>query len=273
MIYLEEKYEGRRPSDGDRPANEIPYLIFATEGEVEEEALVALRAGTPPTLGDLKLTQCQITAAHNDHFEGVATYASDATTKETGESSFTFDTTGGTFHLTQSKQTMQSRMAGGVDGPNLKGVIGATADGEPAGVDITLPQYAFSETHYLADEDVTLAYRGLLFALTGTKNNATFKGCAAGECLFLGARGSKRGRGDWEITFLFAASPNVTDLTIGDITGINKKGWDYLWVRYVPIVVELGGSLGKILSQAPQIVLVEKVYDDADHSLLAIGTT
>jgi hypothetical protein len=37
---------------------------------------------------------------------------------------------------------------------------------------------------------------------------------------------------DWEIPFKFAASPNATDLTVGDITGIEKKGWEYLWVRY-----------------------------------------
>jgi hypothetical protein len=51
--------------------------------------------------------------------------------------------------------------------------------------------------------------------------------------LFLGASGSQRGTEDWEITFSFAASPNATGLTVGDITGIEpKKGWEYLWVRY-----------------------------------------
>jgi hypothetical protein len=68
-----------------------------------------------------------------------------------------------------------------------------------------------------------LAYKLTVFALTGRVNNSAFKGFAAGECLFLGAAGTKRASGDWEITFRFAASPNVTGLTIGDITGIDKK--------------------------------------------------
>ncbi len=55
-------------------------------------------------------------------------------------------------------------------------------------------------------------------------NNASWKGFAAGECLFLGASGSKRGSDDWEITFRFAATPNKTGLTVGDIVDINKKG-------------------------------------------------
>jgi hypothetical protein len=54
-------------------------------------------------------------------------------------------------------------------------------------------------------------------------NDSGFKGFAAGECLFLGAAGTKRGSGDWEIGYRFASSPNVTGLTVGDITGINKK--------------------------------------------------
>ncbi|MCK4343502.1 MAG: hypothetical protein KAY37_17450 [Phycisphaerae bacterium] len=75
------------------------------------------------------------------------------------------------------------------------------------GVDIAVPVYHFSETHYLPDAIVSPAYRGTLFSLTGKVNGGAFKGFAAGECLFLGAAGAKRGSGDWEITFRFAASP------------------------------------------------------------------
>ena len=77
---------------------------------------------------------------------------------------------------------------------------------------------------------VTRAYKLTLFALTGRVNNSAFKGFAAGECLFLGAAGTKRGSGDWEIGYRFASSTNVTGLIVGDITGINKKGWEYLSV-------------------------------------------
>ena len=49
---------------------------------------------------------------------------------------------------------------------------------------------------------------------------------------FPGEAGTKRGSGDWEISFRFAASPNVTGLAVGDITGINKKDSHYLWVPH-----------------------------------------
>jgi hypothetical protein len=84
--------------------------------------------------------------------------------------------------------------------------------------------------------------------------------------LFLGASGSKRGEEDWEITFRFAASPNVTDLTVGDIENIDKKGWEYLWVRYTDAEDQ------NVLVQQPVAVYVEKVYELADFGALGIGT-
>ncbi len=84
--------------------------------------------------------------------------------------------------------------------------------------------------------------------------------------LFLGASGTKRGGGDWEITFRFAASRNRTNLTIGDITGISKKGWEYLWVRYA----DAEDANAKALIKKPVAVYVEKVYEEGDFGLLGI---
>jgi len=86
------------------------------------------------------------------------------------------------------------------------------------------------------------------------------------ECLFLGAAGAKRGSGDWEITFRFAASPNVSNLTIGAITGIDKKGWEYLWVRYADQVDD--GA--KALVKRPVAAYIERVYEYGDFNLLGI---
>ncbi len=97
-------------------------------------------------------------------------------------------------------------------------------------------------------------------------NSGPFRGFAAGEVLFLGASGTKRGGGDWEITFRFAASRNRTNLTIGDITGISKKGWEYLWVRYA----DAEDANAKALIKKPVAVYVEKVYEEGDFGALGI---
>jgi len=151
----------------------------------------------------------------------------------------------------------------------MKGAIGATAE-NVEGVDITTPVYNWSETHFIPDSAMTNAYRGKLFHATGTTNASAFKGFAAGECLFLGASGSKRADEDWEVTFRFSSSPNKTGITVGDIQGIAKKGWEYLWVTYTPTELTVAGK--KYLRQIPLFAYVEKVYEESDFADLAIGT-
>ena len=87
--------------------------------------------------------------------------------------------------------------------------------------------------------------------------------------LFLGASGSRRGTGvdsDWEITFRFAASPNASGISVGPISGISKKGWEYLWVRYAD--AEDAGS--QAIVKRPVAAYVERVYDQGNFSALGI---
>lgn len=192
-------------------------------------------------------------------------------TPETGDSSFSFDTGGGTQHITQSLETVGSYAASG-NAPDFGGAIGVTHD-NVEGVDIIVPVYSFAETHYLDDEVVTNAYKGKLFHLTGKVCNASFKGLDAGECLFLGVSGSQRGSGaDWEISFRFAGSENKTNLTVGGITGINKKGWEYLWVRYQDVTEDSPGLVAPMVVKQPIAVYVEKVYENGNFADLGIGT-
>jgi len=73
---------------------------------------------------------------------------------------------------------------------------------------------------------------------------------------------------DWEITFRFAASLNRTGISVGSITGIAKKGWEYLWVRYAD--VEDAGS--NTLVKQPVAAYVEQVYEYGNFAALGIGT-
>ena len=173
----------------------------------------------------------------------------------TGESLFSFETSGGSQHITQSLETIASYPGGAECGGAIN------FDGENVnGVDIVVPVYNFSETHYLANATVTQAYKLLLFGATGKVNTDAFRGFAAGEVLFLGASGSQRGEEDWEITFHFAASLNRTGLTVGTITSINKKGWEYMWVKY-----KREAGTWKMVS-VPDEVHVERVYETTNFT-------
>jgi hypothetical protein len=179
------------------------------------------------------------------------------------ENTFTFDTGGATQHITQSPFGTATRY--GPKSPDLGGAIGVD-DQSVAGCDIIVPAYEWSEQFWFSDAVVDLTYKLNLASWTGCVNNATFRGFAAGSVLFKGVSGSKRGNGMWELTFKFAFSENRTGLTVGAITAINKKGWQYMWVRYEPDVQS------NLIVQKAVGVYIEDVYSEADFSVLAIGS-
>lgn len=265
-VTVEEKF-GRVLSD---ESAELTYVVRGTDSDVT--ARTELLTASPNTHNNLKRDDAEVEELAPGMWLGVVRYASSGgTPPDVGESSFSFETRGGTQHITQSLATVGSYASGDIPAaPNFRGAIGVTADGVE-GVDITVPIYTFSETHYLSPTAVTTAYKNSLFVLTGRVNTSGFKGLDAGECLFLGAAGSRRGTSSddlWEISFAFAGSPNVTGLSVGTIAGIAKKGWEYLWVRYQ----EAEDDAAKMLIRKPVAAYVERVHPEGNFSALGIGT-
>lgn len=177
-----------------------------------------------------------------------------------------FDTGGGSQHITQAF----SETAYGTNAPNQQGAIGV--DGENVnGVDIVVPALQWTETYDVPNSYVTNTYIRTVAGLTGCVNNGGFRSFEAGEVLFLGCTGnqewdSDRGNGPWNLSFKFQASQNATGLTVGSISGITKKGHEYLWVRYESAVDS------NVLLKKPRHVYVNKVYREASFSGLGIGS-
>ena len=69
------------------------------------------------------------------------------------------------------------------------------------------------------------------------------------------------------ITFRFAVSPNQSSLSVGKLKVSNKKGWDYLWVRYADKVSE---SKKNVIKE-PVAAYVEQVYPEGDFGNLGLG--
>jgi len=267
MAVVEELFEGRTEVVSDRSTAEIPYVVRQAIDEADVKS--AVLSATPTLYAGMVRKAVEITERVNaDTWKVQVRYEQpEYEQEEEPEPVFSFDTGGGSQHITQSIETR------GMYGPEASDKLGGAIgfDGEQiAGVDITVPVYNFSETHYLPASVVTPGYRGALFRATGTVNAGGFRGFAPGEVLFLGASGSRRGTGpddDWEITFKFAAQPNRSDIRVGDIGPISKQGWEYMWVQYAPDVDD--GR--KILIKKPVAVYVEKVYQASNFAALGIG--
>lgn len=265
-ISVQEKLESRATSrDTQTQQSSLDLAYFVTGTDDDAAALAAVEAYAPISLNGLARQSVRIEPVGPSLWDATASYA---TSSQPEAPVYAFETGGGTQHITQSRQTVGRYATPGKTAPDFQGAIGVTSDNVD-GVDITVPVYQFSETHTLPAPQVTSGYRGTIFSLTGKTNSDSWKGYAPGEVLFMGATGSRRGTladDPWEITFRFAASPNATGISVGQITGIEKRGWDYMWIRYAD---DLDESLRTPVKR-PVAAYVERVYDSASFGALGI---
>lgn len=279
MATIEERRASRKYVSGVNGSQELHYIVRGTTDEAAVKT--AVEGIAPADVNGLLYDHAEADELSDGLWEGIAYYVPyQSKPPETGQDVFSFDTSGGTTHITQSKSTPHAYAASGT-APEFSGTIGATKD-NVEGVDIVVPVFSFAITIYLSNDEVDGDYINALYNLTGQTNDDTYTitvGAVDGvggvtlefnecELLFKGATGSKRGLGDWEINFKFDASPSVTGLTIGTLAGIDKKGWEYLWVAYQPGPVGTGAN--KLLVQQPQFAYVERVYDAGDYTVLGI---
>lgn len=189
---------------------------------------------------------------------------------EDGDFSWSFDTTGGTKHLTHALDHVADYQPAGKGAIDHNDAIGVNEDGDVEGVDVIDHAFKWTESRRLLLADYGWAYSAILDDMTGAVNNAEFRGKAAKTVLFAGATGGQSQKDPLflDVIYNFTYSRSASGLTIGTITGIAKAGHDYLWVRYETA----DGGAAKKLTQTPRQVDVERVYETADFSTLGIGT-
>jgi len=256
---LLELFNSRTEVQSEHATAEFNYVAMgcADEGEVRTLALGL----SPVAYNGMVRSSVEITERINaDTWKVIVRFAlADNTKTDPNAPLYTFDSTGGTQHITQSKSTVGMY---GSNPPDLEGAIGY--DGESVnGMEKVVSVWNWQETRYLSDSQINLyAY----YALTGMVNSDSFEGFDPGQVLFLGASGQQRGTGKWEVTFKFAYSPNLFNIAVGSITGIAKKGWEYMWVRYADTV----DTTAKAKVKRPVAVYIESIYDTAPFSILGL---
>ena len=85
-------------------------------------------------------------------------------------------------------------------------------------------------------------------------------------------RSAQAGDSPWSLSYKFVASPNagpggqtLPPITVGPVVNIEKRGHDYLWVKYGKQVA------GTSLVPKAEAVYVSRVYRSSSFSLLGIG--
>ena len=165
-----------------------------------------------------------------------------------------------TQHIVRPLARISSYPAGA---PDLPG-IGFDSEKGYEGTDIQIPVLTWTETFSIARTEMDNAFLFQLMNVAANPvNSFPFRGFAAGEVLYSGTSGSQRGN-RMVLSNAFAASPNLTGLSIGAMTGIAKAGWDYLWVLY-----EKDEDItNKFITERPKAAYVDQVYGRSNFDLL-----
>lgn len=263
-----ESRSGDTAVDGRSSTEELVYIVQGTA--FETIAVDAVRAASPPTYNGLIRRRFSFEPMSNTAWKVKVSYDS-AKRLQVNEFEYEFDIGTTNTKITQSKKTESIYRAPQGNqlstAPNYRGAINVQ-DGRVNGADVAIPTYQWHETYIFPANVITESYKNTLYNLTATKNNAFFRGKAAGEVLFMGARGRLRNEDEFSLQFSFVASPNVTNLDVNGML-ITKKGHDFVWFQYADQPDT--GNLVSVVKR-PVFAYVEKVYEDGDFSLLGIGS-
>ena len=242
---------GTRRSTSSPPTFELEYVC---EGVFDSGSVKAMALSlTPPLVATTEGILFRSNIDVREYSYCVYYVAVQYTKKqdEVGAYQFSFQTTGGSLHITHSRESV-AKYPGLARSHNQ--AIDVDKENRPRGTTVTVPacrlSYTFKHPAGVINELTAIA----LARVTGMVNNAAWHGLQAGEALFLGADGSDGTDSDAEATYHVAAEENLTGLVIGAISGIAKQGHDLLWVWWEDNVE------GNAPGVKPRGVYVERLY-------------
>jgi hypothetical protein len=187
-----------------------------------------------------------------------------------GSMTLTFDTLGGTAHITHAKERIASYDADTGAGPDHVGAPINVTDSGIDGTDIVIPKFTWQEQWIVPIAFATFSYSQVLKQLTGRSNDAAFRGFNAGEVLFLGGTGGISSQDpEWaNFSYSFLQEDNTADAVPNFRAGIAKKGTEYVWLESE--IVEDGDA--DDITRSAKYAYVDRVYDAGNMALLGIGT-
>jgi hypothetical protein len=235
----------------------------------ETNALIALLAFAPASIGGFPLihSKCEVEEVAENIFIGTAHWAFNV---QAGSFQISFDISGQTTKVTQSKQTVSKYTKKGYPQHDFQGAINVNEDYSIDGVEIIVPYMSFEVDYSVNPNMIDNAYIATLRDTLGCTNDAPYKGFDTGELLLSKVSGTRRDAENWDLKFGFGVSKNANNLSIGTLPTITKAGWDYLWVWYVK--TDMKDSTGAVVGtvKTPANAFVERVYDKASYAALGV---
>lgn len=189
-------------------------------------------------------------AQHNDDFQPVK---------------IQFSTGGGSKTLKYSLQTIASGLCpkGNPDtAPDQKHAVNVSEDGIE-GTEVPCPNLEFGFTYKVLPGMYNIY---AIYEATATVNASFFQGFPPGTLLFMGCDGNVDVVNGGELTYKFAAKPNLTSQKIGGSRSFAVDGWDYVWARFD----KREDVAAKKVTNVPTAWYVERMLTRTDFNLLGI---
>lgn len=253
----------------------LQYVITGTTDKIDAYNALVTDAGVPLKIGsfDRVDAECTVEEDGNGVWIGKAVYALPSPGNQTQNSfSISFDISGQTQKVFQSKKTQGTYAAGDNTPRDFGGAINVREDHTIEGVDILIPYLSYQVTYTYPTNQVNSTFIGNLYRTVGKINDSGFGGFLAGELLLTKVAGQRRDDKNWDVSYSFAASEEKHDVQIGTgddmITVAIKRGWDYLWVYYQQ--KQVGVDPDYYIVSSPVSAYVEQVYDEANYGVLGI---
>lgn len=247
----------------------LAYVIRGTQSEAT--ALTTAEATRPAstTVGVFTLYPVKLDLRRVGFEIWHATYTYSPYEQVTvGDIEESFDTDGGTIHITQALSHLGDFAPPGDTANNYGGLINVTND-SVEGIDIEVPGFAFELRGTLAAASITNAYKLQLAELTKTVNIASWKGFPAGTVMFKGASGGlKKSQSEGNITYKFTVES--IDAAHTDANGIalpNRNGWDLIWYRATEVI---DGTTNDVVRRSVS-AHIDRVYYYSDFTLIGLG--
>tara|TARA_Y100000593_G_C4306964_1_gene336244 strand:- start:33 stop:863 length:831 start_codon:yes stop_codon:yes gene_type:complete len=236
---LEEMYNSGPVLSGTSGAT-VTLIYLITGATDYDDAVSQLKSGTSTTVTvDGEVISRQDFRADplecNDLWRGFVEYSRDSTSSRS--------TNDGDYYTNFSVTTRQSNMlvsyattaTYGAGAPNIGGKLNIDPwTSFPRGAPTLFSDYQFSETHYVSNSSFGSAEMDEINSHAGKVNSVAFTNNEGQtfpirNALFLGAEGTRRESGQWEVTYRFAIRPNKSrtfDID-GVSTAVTVIGWDY----------------------------------------------
>jgi len=254
----------------DNPQRRVLYQLIGDDPATDDEtsALAAGLAAAPTTLAGLPKFGASVEALGGDVYTVEVQYRPSSSRivalPNVGDPTrFRFSTRGQSENIKASPLVFSD---GADEGPipDMNGLINVTSD-SVEGVDIIVPAFRETVTRYMDPTVITGAFKRTLRDLTGTVNNADFRGYSSGECLFEGVDGELRNSdGVYELSYEFSIRPNQIGVEVGDIPAFDQEGWDYAWFRTVE--QDTTGGLVRV----PTHVYIHRTYRRTNFASLGV---